>query len=231
MNTRVTAVVGHYGSGKTEFSVSLAMHLAANGRRGYPRMALADLDIANPYFRSRERRELLEGAGVAVYADGYRSGITAELPALDAAIRAPLEDPGCLTIVDAGGNDAGALVLNQFSAYFPKGDTSVLCVVNANRPETSTQEGAAEHMAAIERVTGLKINGIVNNCHLLRETTAETVRKGRRFCLELSKACGVPLAYTCYPESLVDPESIGEHSEPLMAMGLYMRLSWLDINL
>ena len=52
---RLTIVTGHYGTGKTEFSVNLALALAKEGRP----VALADLDIVNPYFRSRERRSLL----------------------------------------------------------------------------------------------------------------------------------------------------------------------------
>lgn len=84
-------IAGHYGSGKTELAVSLALFAAK--LRAYPRIALIDLDIANPYFRSRERRDLLEQAGVGVFGSAYREEITAELPALGASARGPLEDP------------------------------------------------------------------------------------------------------------------------------------------
>ena len=97
---RIMVVIGHYGSGKTEFCVSLAMLLAKNGYGPYGRLALVDLDIANPYFRSRERRDLLESAGVRMYGSAYQHEITAELPALGADIRAPLEDADCRAIVD-----------------------------------------------------------------------------------------------------------------------------------
>ena len=73
---RVMVVTGHYGSGKTEFCVSLALRLAETGFAPYQRLALVDLDIANPYFRSRERRETLEGAGVKVYGSAYEHEIT-----------------------------------------------------------------------------------------------------------------------------------------------------------
>ena len=93
---RMIVIAGHYGSGKTELAVSLAMELAKAQSRAYPRLALVDLDVANPYFRSRERMELLEAHGVRVYGDAFHStGSTAELPALTAALRAPLEDGQC----------------------------------------------------------------------------------------------------------------------------------------
>ena len=89
---RILIVTGHYGSGKTEFSVSLAMLRAHEKQRRYPRLALVDLDIVNPYFRSRERMSLLESVGVRVYGGIYSTGTSAELPELAANVRAPLED-------------------------------------------------------------------------------------------------------------------------------------------
>ena len=60
MMGRTIAVMGHYGSGKTEFCVNLAMKM----KEDVSDLALIDLDIANPYFRSRERQKQLEAAGV-----------------------------------------------------------------------------------------------------------------------------------------------------------------------
>jgi hypothetical protein len=222
---RVIIITGHYGSGKTEFAVSLAMALASV-RRSYLRLALIDLDIANPYFRSRERRSLLEGAGVAVYGSLYREEITAELPALGAAALAPLQDPGCLTLIDAGGNDSGALVLNQFKKHFPPDATAVLAVINANRPETATVEGAIGHMSSIEAVTGLDVEYIVNNCHLLRETTAGTVRRGHVFCERVCEATGKLLLCDCYPAPVVRAEDVHGIGGRMFPLGMYMRESW-----
>ena len=140
---RMIVIAGHYGSGKTELAVSLALELARQEKRDYPRLAVVDLDVANPYFRSRERTALLEEHGVRVYGDVYHStGAAAELPALTAALRAPLEDAGCQTIVDLGGNDAGARVLRQFGKYFEGDDHELWAVVNFRRYETLTVETA-----------------------------------------------------------------------------------------
>ena len=222
---RIVIITGHYGSGKTEFAVSLALELAAGKKRD---TALVDLDIVNPYFRSREQRELLEKAGVSVYGSVFSHEVTAEMPALGASIRAPLENPGCRVIIDAGGNDSGALILNQFMKYFTPGDTATLAVVNANRPETSSVEGALGHIHSIEAATGLTVTGIINNCHLLRETTAETVIKGHKLCQSVCAATGKPLLCDCYPDGLVRPESLAGLSGALMPLGLHMRPTWLD---
>ena len=231
---RKTIITGHYGSGKTEFSVSLAMLLAKkefgirNSEFGIESVSLIDLDIVNPFFRSREQRDMLENAGVTVYGSAFDRDVTIELPALSATLRAPLEDRSCRVIVDAGGNDIGAMVLNQFTKYFTDDETTVLAVINANRPETSGLEGALEHIAAIEAVTGLLVTGIVNNTHLLRETTADAVIKGHGFCRKICDATGKQLWCDCYPDGIVEPEELAGLSGNLMPMGLYMRPIWLD---
>jgi len=221
---RKIVVTGHYGSGKTEFSVSLVMLLIAE----YPgKLALIDLDIVNPYFRSREKRDVLEKAGIAVYGSFYKTEVTAELPAIGADVRAPLEDTGCRVIIDAGGNDSGALILNQFKKYFTDEETTVLAVLNANRPETGDVAGAIEHLTAIEKATGLTITGIINNCHLLRETDPHTIIKGHRLCEEVSAATGKKIWCDCYPEGIVAPEDLTGLSGNLLPMGLYMRPTWM----
>jgi energy-coupling factor transporter ATP-binding protein EcfA2 len=237
---RKIIVTGHYGSGKTEFSVSLAMLLAAKANtenasiaeastiKTAEKIAIVDLDIVNPYFRSRERREMLEEAGVSVYGSAFDFEVTAELPALGATLRAPLEDKNCRVIIDSGGNDSGALALNQFTKYFTGGDITILAIVNANRPDTSDLDGVVLHISAIESATGLNITGIVNNCHMLRETTAETILKGHRLCKSVCEATGKQLFCDCYPDGIVKPEELSGLSGNLMPMGLYMRPTWQD---
>jgi hypothetical protein len=225
---RMTVIAGHYGSGKTELAVSLAMELAQGSQREYPRLAIVDLDVANPYFRSRERMDLLEAHGVAVYGDTFHStGATAELPALTAALRAPLEDEGCRTIVDLGGNDAGARVLRQFGKYFEGNDHELWAVVNFRRYETLTLETAREHVEAIQNELQIRVTGLVNNTHLLRETTAGIIREGYEKARALSENMQIPLLFTCYPAGIVQPEEL-EGISPLRPLGLYMRPAYLD---
>ena len=225
---RMIVIAGHYGSGKTELAVSLAMELAKAQNRAYPRLALVDLDVANPYFRSRERMELLEAHGVRVYGDAFHStGATAELPALTAALRAPLEDGQCQTIVDLGGNDAGARVLRQFGKYFEGNDHELWAVVNFRRFETLTVEAAREHVEAIQNELQIRVTGLAHNTHLLRETTADVIREGWEKAKALSDAMKLPLLFTCYPAGIVQPEAL-EGISPLRPLGLYMRPAYLD---
>lgn len=225
---RIIVIAGHYGSGKTELAVSLAMRWAREGQRPWKRLALVDLDVANPYFRSRERMTLLREKGVSVYADVFEStGTTAELPALTASLRAPLEDADCQTIVDLGGNDAGARVLKQFGKYFEGQEHELWAVVNFRRYETLNVDAAAEHVLAIQRELEIPVTGLVNNTHLLRETTPEIVGEGYEKARELSHLLQKPLLFTCYPAGLVSEAAL-EGISPLMPLGLYMRPAYLD---
>lgn len=225
---RIIVIAGHYGSGKTELAVSLAMRLSGGKDPVYPRLAVVDLDIANPYFRSRERMQLLHEHGVSLYGDVFNStGATAELPALTAALRAPLEDEGCRTIIDLGGNDAGARVLRQFSKYFERGEHELWAVVNFRRYETLTVDTARAHVEAIAAELQLPVTGLVNNTHLLRETTADIIRQGHALAAHLAEDMRIPLLYTCYPAGIVSPQAL-EGIPALMPLGLYMRPAYLD---
>ena len=240
---RKTIVVGHYGSGKTEISVSLAMlfsreimnifgnihnfgeyYCRYSNSNAYTDCAIVDLDIINPYFRSREMKKMLNRYGIDIYGSAFDAEVTAELPALSANIRAPLENESCRVVIDAGGNDSGALPLIQFSKYFTD-DTTVLAVINANRPQTSNVDGAIEHLKAIEQITKLTISGVVNNTHMMNHTTTDDIIQGNAFCEKICKLINKELYFNCYPERLIDPGELAQLSEltgGLLPLGLHM---------
>lgn len=221
---RIVAVTGHFGSGKTEFCVSLAFALAKLARSEH--LALCDLDIENPFFRSRERQDALEAAGVRVYSDPFNGRNGSEMQVISASIRAPLEDEDCRVILDCGGDAAGAMILNQFKKYFRDGAYQLLCVVNPYRPGSDTVDKAVEHIRSIERITGLGVTGLVANGHLIRCTTADEVAHGWAFTREVSEASGVPALCACCMEPLAaEAEARGV---PVFPIGMYMRESYLD---
>ena len=185
---RLTIVTGHYGTGKTEFSVNLALALAKEGRP----VALADLDIVNPYFRSRERRSLLEEAGVRLVATSQALA-DADVPALPAELHAVLEDRSVRGVLDVGGDPTGARVLARYRPRILGEDYQLLYVVNGNRPEVRTAERSARYLREIEAVAGLVCTGLVNNTHLCGETTPEEVRQGAALAEEVSRLTGVPV--------------------------------------
>ena len=220
---RIIAVTGHFGSGKTEFAVSLAFALA--GLQRSERLALADLDIENPFFRSRERQDQLEAAGVRVYSDPFHGRNGSELQVISAGVRAPLEDEGCRVILDCGGDAAGAMILNQFKKYFAQ-PHRLLCVVNPNRPGSDTIDKAVEHIRSIEQTTGLTVTGLISNAHLIYETTAEDVLHGWDFTAAVAERSGVPALCACCMAPLV-PQVAGRGFD-VFPVGMYMRDSYLD---
>ena len=221
---RKIAVTGHFGSGKTEFAVSLAFALAP--LRGGESLALCDLDIENPYFRSRERQDALREAGISVYSDPSDGRNGSELQTVSAKVRAPLEDANCRVILDCGGDGSGAMLLRQFAKYFSPGDHRLLCVVNRNRPGTDTPEKAAAHVRSIEAASGLAVTGLVSNAHFIWLTTADTVLEGWDFTQKVSALTGVPALGACCMSALL-PELAG-CGFPVFPMGMYMRDTYLD---
>jgi hypothetical protein len=230
---RVTILTGHYGSGKTEVALNMALALK---KCGIPKVALADLDIANVYFRSREHQQLLEDSGIAVHGNAYGYDIASDLPALSASLRAPLEDQSFRLVIDAGGNDSGARVLNQYRSLLQTDDVRaddvvMLIVVNANRPESDNIAKATSHLRAIEHETGLPVRGILNNTHMLRETTPGDILRGRALCQELSKNTGIPyFGDTCVRSLLAALKAEGTpcKDQAIYPLDLHMRPNWLD---
>ncbi len=224
LKKRVVVICGHFGSGKTEFSVNYVMALAAAGRKS----AIVDLDIANPYFRSRERQAELEAAGVKLYSNVYHRDITQDLPAITAEVRAPLEDESFHTVVDAGGDETGARILNQFRKYLSREDCGLYCVVNANRPETSDLEGALFHLNSIQEETGVRASGLINNTHMLLETTEKDIRKGADLCRAVEQRTGIPFVGSAVIDRLCPALAEDATVGTVFPIRLYMRPSWLD---
>ncbi len=226
--TPALVIAGHYGSGKSEFAVSLALRDAARGRR----VALVDLDVVNPYFRSREQAAALEGAGVRVISSSLGHTAAIEIPAISAEARAPLADPSCDVILDLGGDAAGARVVVQFRDAVRRRGYRLLVVVNAHRPETRDAEGVRRHVARIEAATGLAASGLVSNTHLLRETTTADVLAGLALCRQVAAGAGLPITHVAaIPEALagLPADALLHGGRPIEAVpiGLHLRAEWM----
>lgn len=236
-------VTGHFGSGKTEFSVSLAFALAdlmkkedAPYRLQEEKVALADLDVENPYFRSRECRKELEEAGVKVYSDPFDGRNQSELQMISAAVLAPIQDPKCRVILDTGGDHTGAMILNQFSRHFGD-DYQMLSIVNCNRPGTDSVSKAVAQICETEKATGLRVSGLISNAHLIRQTSVEDVINGFRFTKQVSGESGIPVLCACAADGIADrllrmteceKSKNGVSEMEIFRIGMYMRKSYLD---
>ena len=236
---RIILVTGHFGSGKTEFAVSLAFEMAGLMKRDEriipeSKLALADLDIENPYFRSRERQTELNAAGVEVYSDPFNGRNGSELQVISAGIFAPIQNKDCRVIIDCGGDQAGARILNQFSRHF-KEEYQLLSVVNCRRPRTDTAKKALQQIRDAEAVTSLRVTGLVSNAHMIRYTTAEDVIDGWTFTKKVSAESGIPVLAACASDPVADvlEKRMEAGDERISGMdifriGMHMRDSYLD---
>ncbi len=187
LERRIGILVGHFGSGKTEIALNLALQLAT--RRDD--VVLVDLDVVKPYFRSRSAREFMAGRGVRVVApDGELAH--ADLPIVLPEVRRVLQDPECRVLIDAGGDPVGARVLGSLADVVPVGETELLVVLNFRRPSTTSVDEAVAMVRAIEAASRLAVSGLISNTHLLGETTAEVVRRGLTLARETADRLGVP---------------------------------------
>ena len=216
---RLLIVTGHFGTGKTEFSVNLALALAREGEK----VMMADLDIVNPYFRSRERREALEGAGVRLITASQDSE-NADMPSLPAEILTVLEDRSYRGVLDIGGDPDGARVLARYQPKITAEDYQLLFVSNANRPEVRKADDAISYLRCIEEVTGLRCGGLVNNTHLCGETTAQEILRGAELAREISEKTGIPiLCHTAEERLIPELESL---KEPIFPISIQMKKPW-----
>lgn len=189
---RITLFVGHYGSGKTNIAVNYALRLAEAGRR----VALADLDIVNPYFRSKDSLDDLTAAGVRLIASPY-AGSNLDLPALPQEMYAVTDDKTLSAILDVGGDDRGALALGRLTpAILEENDFECLAVINRYRPLTGTPEETVGVLREIEGAGGVPITGLVNNSNLGRETTPDDVLLSVAYAEEVSRLTGLPVRMT-----------------------------------
>lgn len=218
---RIRIIVGHYGSGKTEFSINYAVKLAEEKER----VILADLDIVNLYFRSREKADELERLGVKVIGSSLK-GNGVDLPAITPEIYTPLQDQSYQLILDIGGDPVGARALGRYYQYLNKGEYDMFFILNANRPETQTVEKAIEYLRNIEDISRAKVTGIVNNTHMLKDTTVEDVMRGQKLAENLSEMTNIPIKYTSALEKVAKNLSLDLTSK-IFPIHLYMREEWM----
>lgn len=218
---RLRIVIGHYGSGKTEFSVNYAVKLAKMGKK----VALVDLDIVNLYFRSREKSDILEEMGIRVIGSSVK-GAAVDIPAISSEVLMPLQDKSYEGIIDVGGDPVGARVLGMYYQYFIPEEYDMFFVLNANRPETQTVEKAIEYLRKIEDAARVKVTGIINNTHMLKSTTIEDVLRGQELAEKLSQEANLPIKYISAIES-VAKELPKDLEGEIFPMTLYMREEWM----
>ena len=194
---RITILCGHYGCGKTNLALNLALEEAP--------CTLADLDIVNPYFRSSEYEALLAQNGVRLIKPVF-AGTTLDTPTLSPALFSIFDEAAGRVLIDAGGDDAGVTALGGLSSQFEACGYEMIYVINRNRALSQTPEDAAGLLKEIEPASRLKATGIVNNTHLGVETDLETVLEGLPFAQKTAELCNLPLLYSTAPDFALSAE-------------------------
>lgn len=189
---RITLLSGHYGSGKTNIAVNMALDL----KKQVDKVTVADMDIVNPYFRTKDSQKEFEEAGIKLIASAF-AGSNVDLPSLPQEMYALTDDKTVHCILDIGGDERGALVLGRYSPMIKEeNDYEMLFVFNACRPLTPDADSALEVMREIEWAGKIPFTGIINNSNIGEETTPETVLTSMEKANELSEKAGIPLVMT-----------------------------------
>ncbi len=197
---RITLLCGHYGSGKTNVAINMAYRL----RESYDKVAIADLDIVNPYFRTKDSAKDLENRGIRLICSEY-AGTNVDIPALPQDMYSLTDDKELMAVIDVGGDDRGALALGRLSdSIKEENNFDALLVINKFRPLTPDAASTLEVLAEIEQACKLKITGLVNNSNLGSETKAGDVLGSLDYANEVSRITGLPVVCTSIDEKLFD---------------------------
>ncbi len=218
---RITVFAGHYGSGKTNIAVNYALMLSKMGNK----TSIADIDIVNPYFRTKDSERILGEAGIRLISSPYANS-NVDTPALPADTYSIFADKSLHAVIDVGGDDRGALALGRYvPSIMEEGNYEMLYVINKYRYLTADAQGTLEVMREIEDAAGIKFTGLVNNSNLGEETTEETVLNSVAYAEEIAKLTGLKIKMTTVKRDLYN--SLSDKIENVQPIDLYVRQSWL----
>ena len=197
---RLTLLCGHYGSGKTNVAVNLAFYL----KEQYNNVVVADLDIVNPYFRTKDSIDDFKARGIELICSEY-ANTNVDIPALPANMYRLTADKDITAVIDVGGDDRGAYALGRLVPEIKaENNFDMLMVINGYRPLTPDAQSTIEVMREIEEACKLKFTGLVNNSNIGEETTAEDIIKSIGYANEVSQASGLPIVMTSVKHELYD---------------------------
>ncbi len=198
MIKRITIFAGHYGSGKTNIAVNYAIHLKD---MGYPTV-IADLDIVNPYFRTKDSEAELNEKGIELLCSEY-AGTNLDIPAIPQTMYRAVQDKSTYAVMDIGGDDVGSVALGRFAeAIKEEGSYEMIFVANFFRPLTRTPEDALEIMREIEAASSLKFTAILNNSNLGEDTAEKAILSTADKIEKLSELSSLPVIMTTAKEEL-----------------------------
>ncbi|MBQ6626079.1 MAG: hypothetical protein IIX27_02165 [Ruminococcus sp.] len=214
---RITLLCGHYGSGKTNVAVNMALEL----RKQRDNVAVADLDIVNPYFRTKDSSGEFEDNGIRLIVSQFANS-NVDIPALPQDMYAITDDKELSVIIDVGGDDRGALALGRLAPKIKEeNDYEMYLVINCYRPLTRDAQSTFEVMREIEIASHINFTGIINNSNLGAVTTPDDVISSVEYANEVAKLTNLPLVYTTVEESIYN--DLCDKIENLLPLSLQAR--------
>ena len=217
----IVVVVGNYGSGKTEVSINLAV----NQKRAGFDVRIADLDLVNPYFRTREARTVLSELGIDVVLPPEQY-LQADLPVLSPAIAGMVKKPSDVSILDVGGDDAGATVLAALADAFKNRHVHMLQVINPLRPMTRSIEGCLKMQTEIEQASQMTVTGLIGNANLIDETSSDDIYCGYDFVTSLATESDLPLEFITIAHELLPGIDMQRFACPILPIARQLVPPW-----
>lgn len=215
---RITLFAGHYGSGKTNIAINYALRMKKNGRN----VVIADLDIVNPYFRTKDSERELNEAGIELISSEFASS-NVDLPALPQDIYSIVDNNQRYAVMDIGGDDRGAYALGRYAdSILRENNYEMFMVINMYRPLTRDAESTVEVMKEIETACSMKFTSIVNNSNIGPETTAQDVLDSVEYANAVAEATGLPIGLTTVTEDLYN--QLCEKVDNLMPLRLQEKI-------
>lgn len=221
-----TVLLGNYGNGKTE----LALNMALNAAKGNKRVALVDMDIINPYFRSAEKQQLLQDHNIDLIASNYVN-TNVDLPVIAAEVASVFTGQYDYVVFDVGGDVVGATALGAFHQQFAavREYLNIYYVVNARRPFSNSVERVLTMFSQIQDAARVKIDGWINNTNLAIETTSQDIIDGQLLLEQLSEETGIPIVYTSgWSDLLQEAEKQIDLQGQCLPLETVMRPTWMN---
>jgi hypothetical protein len=213
--------VGGFGSGKTEIAINYSIYC----RKNYRQVAIVDLDIINPYFRTREVKDALNLKDIKVIAP-QDEWAYADLPLISPEIKGLIQDADYHLILDVGGDDIGTVVLGNFKSFLQDSDYEMLLVVNSYRPFTQSIPQIKQIAQEIENTSRLKISGVISNPNLSTQTDEEIIKQGHILIKRAAQKLKLPLKFICIDERFSQKLKTENFKEAVFYIKRFMKLPW-----
>lgn len=172
--------LGEAGGGKSEIALNVAQALAETWDKP---VHFFDLDMTKPLFRSRDQRSMLEEFGVEVH---YEEQFM-DAPTLTGGVRRLLNDQGCYTVLDVGGDYIGARSIGGYAPLLNRDGTTIYYVINPFRPWSATLEHIDKVLGETLGVSHVELARLrlIGNPNLGPETTTAEVAIGAQQLVDM----------------------------------------------